>query len=116
MRNTFFEDKIMNLVKEHLTDEITRCRIRNLSIGEIAIILRDKYGARVDIESGITNYTTTLSITLDIFHSAIRFGYMVASAELDRSGLAVPLNAYPKPNYYDRVEYVKLPEELFQID
>lgn len=117
MRNTFFEDKFMNLVKEYLTDEITRCRIQNLSIVDTANILREKYGVHVNIDSGINNYTTTLTITLDIFHRNIRFAYMVASAELDRSGLAVPLNAYPlPPNYYDEVEYVKLPKELFQID
>lgn len=114
--SNFFEDKILELAREYLTDEITRCRIQNLSVREIATILREKYGARVDLEDGFNNYTLTLSITLDIFHHRFRFGYMLASPELDRSGLAVPLNAYPIPNHYDKVEYVKLPKELFQID
>lgn len=111
----FLEDKITNLIKEYLTDEITHCRVRNRSVEDTANILREKYGARVDIERGLSNYAVIMNITLDIFHRLFRFSYMLASTELDRSGLGVPLND-TIPNYYDRVEDVKLPEELFRID
>jgi hypothetical protein len=115
MRNNFFEIKMVDLVKEHLTDEITNCRIRNLSIVDIANVLREKYGVRVDIERGMNNYTTTLTITLDIFYRSLRFGFAVIGTEFDRLGPAIPLNEFSYK--CDKVvEEVKLPEELFRID